>query len=287
MSVAHVTIQVQGRIVMGHPIKRQPMTKDGKPLVNEDGTAKTQHFFVLAIPKGQETDWKQTDWGQKVVGVAMQGYRNGEINRPNFAWKVEDGDSQVPNLKGRKNADSEGHPGHWIIKCTTQLGCPCFPYGKYSPFDAISDITSVKCGDYYLVSIDCADNTNNGAPAQTPGVYMNPMGTVFIRAGVEIMSGGTVDGNELFGGVVIQGAEQPMQSAAPVVQQQTSTPPPPVQQTTVQPAHDMVQPGNAAPPPPPPAAEPSYEVGGKVYTKSALVASGYTEAHFANMTPIA
>lgn len=296
MSVAHATIQVQGRIVMGHPIKRQEMTDDkGNKLKNEDGTPKTQHFFVLAVPKGTETDWKQTEWGQKVVATASQGYRNGEINRPDFSWKIEDGDSQIPNKKGRKNADSEGHAGHWIIKCTTQLGCPCFPYGKYSPFDAMTDVNAVKTGDYYLVSIDCADNTNKGAPAQTPGVYMNPQGTIFIRAGVEIISGGTVDGQALFGGVVIEGAEQPMVSAPPVATpppaQQAATPPPAQQPVT--PAHDMVapqMPGNATPPPPVPTPAPvekSYDVGGVVYTETALRASGYTDAHFAAMTPVA
>jgi len=290
MSVAHSKIQVQGRIVMGHPIKRQDMTDDkGNKLKNDDGSTKTQHFFVLAVPKGNEQDWKQTDWGQQVVSTATQGYRNGEINRPDFSWKIEDGDSQIPNKKGRKNCDTEGHTGHWIIKCTTQLNCPCFPYGKYSPLDAIQDVTTVKTGDYYLVSIDCADNTNKGAPAQTPGVYMNPQATVFIRAGQEIVSAGTVNGEELFAGLVIEGAEQPLASAPPqqsiaTPQPQAATPPP-----VVTPAHDMVAtPGNATPPPVPPVpvTEKSYNVNGQVFTESALRGAGYTDAHFTTMTAI-
>ena len=300
MSVSQQDILVQGRIVMGHPVKRQTMTDDkGNKLFNDDGTTKTQHFFVLAVPKGAEQDWKQTEWGQKVLQVASNGYRNGEVNRPDFSWKVEDGDSQIPNKKGRKNCDTEGHPGHWIIKCTTQLHCPCFPYNKYSPFDAITDENAVKCGDYYMISIECADNTNKGAPAKTPGVYMNPKASVFIRSGVEIVGAGSVDAQQLFGGVVIEGAEQPMMSApqsqplqaqhAPVAQaaptpQASATPAP-----SVQPAHDLVQPqtpGNAEAPPvlAPEPVEESYIVNGKPYTRSQLLAMpGWTEAHLAGL----
>ncbi len=303
MSVSKENIVVQGRIVMGHPIKRQQMTDDkGNKLQHDDGSSKTQHFFVVAIPKGAETDWKQTEWGQKVVAVAGQGYRNGEINRPDFSWKVEDGDSQIPNKKGRKNIDTEGHAGHWIIKCTTQYDCPCYPYNKYSPFDAITDDNTVKNGDYYMVSIEVADNTNKGAPAQTPGVYMNPKATVFIRPGIEIVGSGSVNANELFGGITVPDAQQPMASAPPAQQAQATpsatpaTTTPPAQQAPVTPAHDLVQPqtpGNATPPPvleapvATPPAEPSYDVQGTVYTKSQLLAMpGWTEAHLAGLTRV-
>ena len=110
MSVSKQKIVVQGRIVMGHPIKRQQMTDNkGNKLNHDDGTPKTNVFFALAVPKGAEQDWKQTEWGQTVVSVASTGYRNGETNRHDFSWKIEDGDSQTPNKKGRKNCETEGH----------------------------------------------------------------------------------------------------------------------------------------------------------------------------------
>lgn len=293
MSVSTQTVQIQGRIIQGHAFKRQPMLDDNqKPLLNEDGSKKTQVFFTLAVPKGQEQDWKMTDWGQQVVAVAKQGYRNGEDARHDFSWKIEDGDSVIPNKKGNKNCDRDGAPGHWLVKCSTQFDVPCFPYGKYSPLDAIRDERAAKTGDYYLASIDFADNTNKGAAAKTPGVYANARATVFIRPGVEIVSAGSVNGEELFAGLVIQGAEQPMASAAPQAaptpQPQAATPPPAAQVT---PAHDMVQqPGAPIAPPAPPAPAPvekSYKLpDGSVHTESALRGVGYTDAHFAGMPTV-
>jgi hypothetical protein len=286
MSISSQDINVEGRIVMGHPIKRQKVTrKDEKtkqdvPVMLEDGmTQATQVYFSLAVPKGQETDWKQTPWGQTIHSIGLTAYKD-MTSRHDFSWKVEDGDSNVPNKNNRKNCDTEGHQAHWIIKCSTRLDVPVYPVGKYSPFDIIRGENDVHTGDYYMVSISVADNTDkNGQPAQSPGVYMNPRGVVYLRKGDQIIGENQFDAASVFGGMNLQG-QQP----------QASTPPPVTQQAPITPAHDLVQPGaNVTPPPalPPAPAEPSYNVSGTVHTKSQLVTAGYTDAHFATMTPVA
>ena len=289
MSITSQDVNVEGRIVMGHPIKRFAKTDNtDKPVLMADNvTPVTQVYFSLAVPKGQETDWKQTPWGQTIHSIGLTAYKD-MTNRHDFSWKVEDGDSQIPNKKGRKNCDTEGHKGHWIIKCTTQLDVPVYPVGKYTPFDRITGENDVHTGDYYMVCINVADNTDkNGQPAQSPGVYLNPRGVVYLRKGEQIIGENQFDAASVFGGMNLQG-QQPQQAP------QAATPPPVIQQAPITPAHDLVQPGaNVTPPPalpttPPPApVEPSYNVSGTVYTKSQLVTAGYTDAHFATMTPVA
>lgn len=298
-------LMLPGRIVQGHPIKRQPRTDDkGQPIMGADSQPSTQVYFALAVPKAGEQDWKTTEWGQQVAAEGFAGYPNGQTQRPDFSWKIEDGDSTIPNKNGKINAQREGFPGHWVIKCTTQLSCPCFPAGKYSPFDAIQDPNAVKCGDYFTVAIECKNNTNNGAPAQTPGVYMNPTATVFTRAGAEIIGEGAVDGNALFGHLNLPAVDMssaaPQQAAMPpaaaamppaaaAMPQQAAMPPAaaPAPQQAVQPAHDLVAPAPpVAPMVPGPDVVKNYEVNGQLYTEEQLRAAGYTDAHFATMSPV-
>ncbi len=275
MTISSKDINIEGRIVMGHPIKRFPKTDNfDKPIMMADGvTPVTQVYFSLAVPKGAETDWKQTTWGQEVYAIGLAAYKD-MTTRHDFSWKVEDGDSSVPNKNNRKNSETVGHPGHWIIKCSTQLDVPVYPCGKYTPFDRITGENDVHTGDYYMVCVNVADNTDkNNQPVQSPGVYMNPRGVVYMRKGEQIAGENQFDAAAAFAGIT--GGEAPQ-----------TTPPP------VTPAHDLVQPGaNVTPPPalptpPPVQAEPSYNVNGTVYTKSQLMAANYTEAHFATMTAV-
>ena len=294
MSISSQDVNVEGRIVMGHPIKRFPKTDnmDRPVLMADNVTPVTQVYFSLAVPKGQETDWKQTPWGQTIHSIGMTAYKD-MTNRHDFSWKVEDGDSNIPNKKGRKNCDTVGHQGHWILKCTTQLDVPVYPAGKYSPFDRITGENDVHTGDYYMVCINVADNTDkNGQPSQSPGVYLNPRGVVYLRKGEQIVGENQFDAASVFGAMNLQG-QAPTVQTPPAATPPAATPPAATPPAAVTPAHDLVQPGANVTPPPalptPPAVEPvevRYDVQGTVFTKSQLVAAGYTDAHFATMKAV-
>jgi len=105
-----------GRIVSGHPMIGMQVSDDnGTKLFNADGSPKLSFYTGLAVPKGTETDWKQTQWGQLLYNEAVRAFPNGEYNWPNFSWKVIDGDSQIPNQKGKIPCQREGWPGNWIL----------------------------------------------------------------------------------------------------------------------------------------------------------------------------
>lgn len=79
---------------------------------------------------------------------------------------IKDGNSQVPNKKGKKNCDREGFPGHWIIKLRSG-----FPPKTYNGNGSeVMPPESFKPGNYAQVNVSVAGNTGD-----SPGVYINPV----------------------------------------------------------------------------------------------------------------
>jgi len=283
-------IMVTGRLVSGHPMIYNVPTdlKTGRPRTKADNITPVDPvaFIAVAVPKGAETDWKQTEWGAKIYQEAVSGWSRGEYQMKDFAWKIVDGDSQELNKNMTKPCDKEGYKGHWVLNCQTSLGIKCYHTGKYGPADQIQNAKEIKTGDYcrVLVRIAC----NGQQPPNTPGLYFNPFGFELVRAGAEIVSG--PDAGAMFGGAapatVPPGAQLDPAVGAP-------QPPPPV---------DAVPPPSAVPPPvdaiPPPSApnmgflnppapprEPLYSVAGKAFTKGQLIAAGWNEAQIAALPP--
>lgn len=187
----------EARLVGGHPMERNVIRDDktNLPKMDDLGEPRLQTYLAIAIPKGSETDWKHTPaWGALMKSAAESGWPNGEHGAPAFAWKVIDGDSKVPNRKGKKPCDREGYPGHWVISCSTEIPVKCFHVGKYDPIDQIRDSLEIKRGDYIRVQLQVRGN----APSQSPGIYVNPTLVEFRRAGVLIVGEGP-DANEAFG----------------------------------------------------------------------------------------
>ena len=55
-----------GRLVSGHPMENRVVTgQDDKPILNEAGQPITERYIGVAIQKGSEQNWNQTDWGAK------------------------------------------------------------------------------------------------------------------------------------------------------------------------------------------------------------------------------
>lgn len=181
MSTADILTPV-GRLVSGGLYKPNTQDAEGRPLVVKNGQnagqPRVEYVVAIAIPKGPEQHWNQTPWGQKIWQVGAAAFPQAH-QAPTFAWKVKDGDSQIPNRRGRKPCDNEGWPGHWVL----------FFSGGYQPkvLDAqgknpIAEADAVKPGYYIQVFGSVSDN---GSPNQ-PGVYLNHGAVAFSAWGKEI-----------------------------------------------------------------------------------------------------
>src|ERR1051325_1639523 len=174
-----------GRLVFGDGTGRNT-DRSGKPLLYKSGAKvgqpKTEYPIGVAIPKETgHTHWGQTAWGQKILAVGAAAFPNLYQN-PKFAWKIIDGDSQVPNEANRRPCDQEGYPGHWIVKFNSGFA------PKIVNENGSVEHTEpgyLKCG-YYVQVFGTVDG--NGE-ATKPGVYINHNIISFQGFGKVITSG--------------------------------------------------------------------------------------------------
>ena len=266
-----------GRFVQGSLTEMQDEDGDGNPLKVKNGPnagkETERSYFALAIKKEPgQTHWGQTAWGLQMWNEAAKLWPNGQSGNPAFAFKVEDGDSVVPNLRGKKNCDRPGFPGNWILK-----------FGSGYPVKLVnSDGTvvlpevqanAVKLGHYIQVFGSYVSNTSD----MKPGMYLNHAAVSYQGIGEEIHLGidtkavgfGTgakpagmgavptggmsaAQAGAAAGGAPPLPGAPPIPTGAPAIP--TGAPPLPgaPAPTAVQPAPPFI--GGAAAPPPPPAA---------------------------------
>jgi len=175
-----------GRMVMGSLYNPQTTDAEGKPLTVKSGPnvgqPKVQFFFALAIPKGTEQHWSQTEWGALIWKTGHEAFPQGQADSPSFAWKIVDGDSTVPNSTGKKPCDREGYPGNWVLSFSSGFAPKI--YNK----DGTATITepdAVKLGYYIQVN---GDVDGNGS-ALKPGVFLNHSMVALSAFGEEIQVG--------------------------------------------------------------------------------------------------
>lgn len=180
-----------GRIVMGSLYKPNTTDAEGKPLVIKNGPnagqARTNYFFALAIPKGAETHWAQTPWGAVIWQVGHAAFPQA-ANSPAFAWKIEDGDSTVPNKRGRKPVENEGWARHWILKFSGGFAPKVYRV-EGSGFVQVMEENYIKPG-YFVEVTGTVDG--NGSQSQ-PGIYINHSAVCFRAFGPEINFGPDVN----------------------------------------------------------------------------------------------
>lgn len=176
-----------GRIVMGSLYDPSTTDAEGKPLVVKTGPnagqPRVNYFFALAIPKGAEPHWAHTPWGQQIWNVGNQAFPNA-AQSPAFAWKIEDGDSQIPNKKGRKPCDNEGWRGHWILKFSGGFA-PKVYQQEGAGYAQVMQKDFCKPGFFVEVAFSVE---GNGSQSQ-PGVYLNHSMVCFRAYGQEITFG--------------------------------------------------------------------------------------------------
>ncbi len=186
MAKVNITSPV-GRIVMGSLYDPSTTDAEGKPLVVKTGPnagqPRVNYFFALAIPKGAEPHWAHTPWGQQIWAVGNQAHPNA-AQSPAFAWKIEDGDSQIPNKKGRKPCDNEGWRGHWILKFSGGFAPKVY---QQEGAGYVQVMQKDFCKPGYFVEVAFSVE-GNGSQSQ-PGVYLNHSMVCFRAYGQEIAFG--------------------------------------------------------------------------------------------------
>lgn len=190
-----------GRLLWGSMTEPQTKDAEGKPLVIKSGPdagKPTQRFaFGVGFAKAPgQTHWAtkpttwDTDpntagkpyWGEQVWQVGHASFPNGQAQRPDFAWKVTDGDSQIPNKKGVKPCDREGYAGHWVVAFSSSFAPKvCNADGSNKMYDP----KAIKCGHFVQV-LGTVDGNNS--PNQ-PGVYINHDWVAHSGYGEEIHNG--------------------------------------------------------------------------------------------------
>jgi hypothetical protein len=178
-----------GRLVQGDLYRGYTKDAEGKDLVYKNGAdagkARANFFFALAIPKNAgETHWTNTEWGAKILQIGAAAFP-AMYQNPAFSWKVEDGDSNVPNKKGKVPSANTGWKGNWIIKFSTSIAPKVFR----AEGSAFFETADVKCGYYVQVNFDVQGNESS----QNPGVYINPTMVCFRAPGEEISFGPNVE----------------------------------------------------------------------------------------------
>lgn len=193
-----------GRLIMGDCYAGSDKDSKGQPRLVKTGPnagkPATQFFLGVAIPKVQgEQSWAQTAWGQQILAVGAAAFP-GFYQNPAFAWKVEDGDSTVPNKSNKRPCDSVGAPGHWIVKFSSQFAPKIFQQPTPGTFVEVTAADVVKRGYWIQVSGNVAGNKSS----ESPGVFVNHSMVLFVRADTEITSG--PDAASAFAGAAVSQA---------------------------------------------------------------------------------
>ncbi len=115
-----------GRLVSGsvHEPQKKVDPKTNQPKLDAAGNQEIEYYIGVAIPKGNETHWGTTDWGQIIWATGFRDFPGGENSRaklPNFHWKIIDGDSAVPNQKNITPVSRDGYPGNWVVSFKTNF----------------------------------------------------------------------------------------------------------------------------------------------------------------------
>lgn len=217
MSTRQDILTPVGRLVGGSLYKGSDKDADGKPRTVKTGAnagqPAIQYFFMLAIPKGPEQHWASTTWGAKIWACGHAAFP-AAAQSPTFAWKVKDGDSQIPNRRGKKPCDIEGAKGCWLLSFASGFPPKIF---NADGTQQILEVDAVKPG-YFVQVYGSVDG--NGS-AQQPGVFLNHGMVALSAYGTEINLGADASTVGFGAGAALPAGA----SAAPLTQAFNPAPP--------------------------------------------------------------
>lgn len=173
-----------GRLVGGSLYDGKTKDADGNQLKYKTGKNagedRTDFYFGLAIAKKTETHWNQTEWGKQIYELATKEF--GIISQnPQFAWKIVDGDSPIPNKAGNAPCDRQGFRGHWVLNFSGASQ----PKVVNEKGKEITQENFVNLGDFVRV----LGSINDNKPSATPGIYLNHVYVAFRAYGERISYG--------------------------------------------------------------------------------------------------
>lgn len=178
------------RWVQGSLYDARDKDLNGNPLKSKAGKDRVVYFFAVACPKKSEKDWKETEWGKTIMGFVTESFPGRQHLLPSFSWKIEDGDSEAPNEAGKRNCDTEGFPGNWIIKSNSGYA-PVLCEDKGTKPIVTRD--KIKKGDY----IQVAFNLNANLTGPKYGLFIGADYVNFIGKGEQIQTRVLVDPSTL------------------------------------------------------------------------------------------
>lgn len=201
-----------GRLISSGLYEPRTTDYDGNPLVVKTGPNAGQprkdFSFGVAFPKtAGATHWAQEAWLRPLWDLAAAAFPNGETQRPDFAWKITDGDSTIPNKQGRKPCDREGFKGHWVLWFSGGIAPRIY---NADGSQQILEKDAVKPGYFVQVFGNATDN----APSKSPGLYINHSMVAFAAYGEEIVFGPDVAAAGFGQGVALPAGASATPSAA-------------------------------------------------------------------------
>jgi len=186
-----------GRIIMGSLYHARTQDREGRALVYKSGAnagqPRSEFFFALAIPKGNETaaaygklNWAATPWGAEIYKAGTS-FLAHAASMPSFAWKIADGDSTEMNSVGNRMSDNEHARGSWVLFFNGSIASKiCNADGSAS----LTEPDAILPGYFVQVAFNIKGNDS----AQKPGVYLNPVAVARVAFGEVIHSGVNVAG---------------------------------------------------------------------------------------------
>lgn len=175
-----------GRLVQGDLYVPNDTDMKGNKLTIKTGAnagkERVEFFFKLAIPKAKAVWWEE-EWGAKILALANSYWPQQQASNPKFSWKIEDGDDATPNFErnGRKNCDTEGFKGCWIVKFSSGFAVKILD----AEGNPMLQPGLVKRGFW----VEVYGTVNSNQDAIKPGVFINHSFVYFRAPDKEIVSG--------------------------------------------------------------------------------------------------
>lgn len=182
---------IDGRLVGGSLYDMNDKDWQGQPLKYKSGDKIGQPYkksHVAMAVKKTAGHWGSEPWGSGIWAFGHAQFPKGEANATTFAWKIEDGDSQIPKKNQRRNCDNPDWAGCWIIHAGQPERLPKIVTAHGDPLEQPG---AVKLGYWGRLAVRIGGNGQFGGNA---GIYINPQFFVYLGIDKEIVSGPNVKG---------------------------------------------------------------------------------------------